>query len=278
MHIYKDYDQAALDRQYNNRLQTPRYAVHLQRWSDESRQTEKEFPFIHDIAYGEMERERLDIFPSPQPGSKTLVFIHGGYWQRLDKSDFQFIARAFHPLGITTVLLTYPLAPAASMDQIVTSCSKAMQWVYTNITRYNGNPDLLYLAGHSAGAHLVAMLMTTYWQQNIIKGAAALSGLFNLLPIMLSDINEVLNLDKEMTDRNSPVHLQPSHRCPLVLAVGGDETGEFKAQSKELYDRWKEKGVPVTFIEMPGINHYSIVEALADNTSALCTAMIRMMR
>ena len=181
-------------------------------------------------------------------------------------------------LAHTRVLLTYPLAPAASMDQIVTSCSKAIQWVYTNISRYNGNPDLLYLAGHSAGAHLVAMLMTRHWQRNIIKGAAALSGLYNLLPIMLSEINEVLNLNREMADRNSPVHLQPAHPCPLALAVGGDETKEFIAQSEELYDSWKEKGILVTFIEMPGINHYSIVEALADNTSALYAAVIGMMK
>src|SRR5450432_1570725 len=111
MAVYKLYTQASLDRQYNNRLQAPGYATHLERWELLSRQTEKEYRVIKNIAYGNLPRELLDVYPASQARSKTLVFIHGGYWQRFDKSSFQFVAQAFHSYGITTLVLNYPLAP-----------------------------------------------------------------------------------------------------------------------------------------------------------------------
>jgi arylformamidase len=280
MLVYKKYDQAALDRQYNNRLQVPEYAVHLDRWEMMSRQTEKEYFSHKDIGYGKLSRERLDIYPSSKPGSKTLVFIHGGYWQKLDKSSFHFVAGAFHDYNITTVLITYPLAPAVEMDQIVASCRLAMKWIYANISKYNGDPAELYLAGHSAGGHLVSMLLTPpvgpLLPDNWVKGACALSGLYNLTPIRLSDINEVLKLDELAVSRNSPVQLLPVVKCPLLLAVGGDESQEFRSQSQELYESWKEK-VPVESTLLSGINHYTIVEEIPDKQSFLHRAMLALM-
>ncbi|MBD0278657.1 MAG: alpha/beta hydrolase, partial [Flavisolibacter sp.] len=122
MFVYKLYDQAALDSQYNNRRHVPDYADYLSRWEWLSRETERKWPVIKDIPYGHLPGERLDVYPSLQPQSKTLIFIHGGYWQMLDKALFHFIANGFHAYGITTVLLTYPLAPDVSMDHILLSC------------------------------------------------------------------------------------------------------------------------------------------------------------
>jgi arylformamidase len=282
MLIYKQYDQAALDRQYNNRLHVPDFATYLERWDFLSRLTEQKYYVVKDIEYGKLSLERLDIYPSRLSQSKTLIFIHGGYWQKLDKSSFQFIAEAFRAYDITPVLLNYPLAPAVSIDQIVASCRQAIHWVHKNIFEYNGNPDQLFIAGHSAGAHLTAMLMATTWNHfnlktNIIKGACAISGLFNLIPIRLSDINHVLNLDTETAFRNSPVLLQPENLCPLLLAVGADETNEFLDQSRELHTRWKEN-ISVELLQIPGLNHYSILETMLDSKSCLHQAMRRLMK
>ena len=283
MLIYKKYDQAALDRQYNNRLQVPDYLFYLQRWESLSKQTEKKYTVIKDIFYGELPREQLDIYPSSLPQSKTLIYIHGGYWQRLDKSDFQFIAEAFQPYNFTTVILTYPLAPAASIDQIVLSCRKAIQWLYHNLSQYNADSNQIYVAGHSAGGHLAAMLMTTDWSHfnlpdEIIKGYCAISGLFNLTPIRLSDINEVLKMDKEMALRNSPVQLKLLSQSPLLLAIGADESDEFKDQSRELYAGWKEKGISLQLLEIPGLNHYSILETIIEPNTSLYQSMRQLMK
>ncbi|MES1215970.1 MAG: alpha/beta hydrolase [Bacteroidota bacterium] len=283
MYIYKQYDKDTLDWQYNNRLHVPEYATHLERWTQLSNQTEKKLPLIKDIAYGRQPRQLLDIYPSAKPHSKILIFIHGGYWQRLDKSDFHFIAEAFSSYGITTVLVTYPLAPAASMDQIVSSCSEAVSWVYKNISQYSADPEQIYIAGHSAGGHLVAMMMTQeYFGENIsstiIKGACAVSGLYNLVPIQLSFVNDVVNMDKEMALRNSPVLLQPITQCPLLLAAGTDESDEFRDQTRELYSSWKDKDIPIEYIELQKLNHYSTVEAMADTDSPLHLAIRKLMQ
>jgi arylformamidase len=282
MPVYKQFDQAALNSQYNIRLHVPDFAVYLERCDSLSRQTEKELNSIKDLAYGNLPRERLDIYPSLKPFSKTLVFIHGGYWQRFGKNDFQFIAKAFIDHGVTTVLIEYPLAPEVSIDQIVSSCRRAFDWVYHNIAAYHGDPGQLYLAGHSAGAHLAAMLMTTDWKRfnlipDLIKGTCLISGLFNLMPIQLSNINEVLHMDREAALRNSPVQYKPATHSPISILVAEDETPEFLDQSRELYDCWKEH-VPTEILEVEGLNHYSILESMLDPESPLHRAVLRLMK
>ena len=267
MVIYKQYDQAALDRQYNNRLQVPEWAEYLAKGERISREAEKKYSPLKDIAYGEGSLEKLDIFPSSLPNSKVLVFIHGGYWYKMDKSDFQFVGAGFHPYDITTVIINYPLAPVVTIEQIVQSCRKALQWVSKNILNHNGDPKQLYIAGHSAGGHLAAMMMAgnPQWGSTMqgVKGVCAMSGLFNLLPIQLSNINEAVHLDDKIVLQNSPVKLQPVLFCPLIIAVGGNEADEFKAQSAELFDCWKDM-VPIELVELEGVNHYSIIEVAAE--------------
>ena len=285
MFVYKQYDQESLDTQYNNRLHVPEYADYLNRWKLLSGQTQQKLPVIKDIPYGKLQREKLDIYPSLQHQSKTLIFIHGGYWQMLDKSMFHFIANGFHSYGVTTVLLTYPLAPEVSIDQIVLSCRKAIKWLYRNFSAFNGDPHQMYVAGHSAGGHLAAMLMATDWElfdpglsANVLKGICAVSGLFNLVPIHLSYINKVLKMDMETAKCNSPVRLEPSNACPLIVAVGEAETAEFKDQSKELYTCWKNKGIDNEFLQVPRQNHYSIAESIIDPQSSLHQALRKLMK
>ena len=127
------------------------------------------------------------------------------------------------------------------------------------------------------------MLMTTDWSHfnlpdEIIKGYCAISGLFNLTPIRLSDINEVLKMDKEMALRNSPVQLKLLSQSPLLLAIGADESDEFKDQSRELYAGWKEKGISLQLLEIPGLNHYSILETIIEPNTSLYQSMRQLMK
>jgi arylformamidase len=278
MIIYKNYDQAALNRQYNNRLQSPDFAVHLDNWEQWSHKAEKDHSFIFDIQYGKADRERLDILPSFTKGSKVLIFIHGGYWHKMDKSSFRFVAPAFHEYNVTTVLINYPLAPAYSMDQIVTSVRHALQWVYTNIGEYNGDSNQLYIAGHSAGGHLATMLLTNSLQQHpalpraAIRAIITLSALFNLVPIQLSEINAMTAMDNDTAMKNSPVNKEPVIKVPMLIAVGQDETHEFKDQSEEFVNAWKSK-LSIRLLELPALNHYSILSAFTDKRTAFHKAV-----
>lgn len=284
MHIYKEYDKELLDRQYNNRLNAPDHEIHIERWERLSRKAEKEYSVIKDIQYGEDSHEKLSIFPSQQLNAKTLVFIHGGYWYKQVASDFYLIAEAFREYGFTTVLIDYPLMPDYSMSQLVLSCRKAILWLSQHLPKYNSNPDQIYVSGHSAGAHLAVMLMTTKWshfnpllKQNIIKGVCAISGLYNLIPIQLCYVNEILKMDRETALLNSPVQLLPETHCPLVLAVGASETAEYLSQSSELSDRWTKQITSIELIEIVGLNHFSILETMLNPSSALHKAMCHLM-
>lgn len=280
MPLYKQYDQASLDLQYNNRFHVPAYANHFSKWDSLSRQTEKEYPVIKDIPYGSLPEETMDIYSAPQPGSRVLIFLHGGYWQMMDKSGFQFIVPAFIPYGITVMIVNYPLAPAFSMDQIVHSCKKIGQWLPKHLHLYNGDIKQVYIAGYSAGGHLGAMLMEASSESPatpVYRGLCSLSGLFNLLPVQLSNLNSVIGMDRAAAIRNSPVQLPAINRSPFLLTVGGDETAEFKDQSREMYAHRKAAGNQVELLEIPELNHFSIMEAFVDNRSLLHQAMLRLM-
>lgn len=279
MLVYKQYNQEQLDLQYNNRYHVPDFETSLQRWENLSRLADKKYRLDRDIPYGTLSRESLDIFPSPHPGSRTLIFIHGGYWQMFDKSSFHFVAGAFARYGISTVLINYPLAPLASMDQIVTSCRKAVRWLHENLVKYNGDPAEIYLSGHSAGGHLAAMSMTmdeARSKEHYVKGVCTISGIFDLIPIQLSRINAVLQMDSSIVGRNSPVHLTPEG-CPMIIAVGAAETNEFKNQSSELYHHWKNKNHSLELLEIPGLNHFTILDSVYEVDSPLHQAFCKLM-
>jgi len=276
MTVYKHYNQEQLNSQYNNRLHVPDYADYFERWEKLSRQTEKEHTIVKNIFFGDHPGECLDIFPAAMPLAKTIVFVHGGYWHLLDKTLFHFLAATFLKYDVTTVVINYPLAPAASMDVIVSSSRNGIQWLYNNVMRFNGDPSQLYVIGHSAGAHLAAMLLVKE-DASFLKGVIALSGLFRLEPVMLSYVNDVLGMDRKTAISNSPVYLAPVHLCPLLLVIGANETDEFKDQSMELYNTWKNKHTCMELLTIPGKNHYSILDAVTEKGSSLQFAIFHML-
>jgi arylformamidase len=277
MNVYKNYNQEQLDYQYNTRLQVPDYADYFDRWQRQSKQTAEHNIVLRDISFGDHPKERLDIFPSNIHHSKTLVFIHGGYWHLLDKSIFHFLAEHFLKYNITTVFINYPFAPQSSIKEIVSSCRKALGWLHNNIIRYNGDPTELYVMGHSAGGHLASMLLVGQ-ETKFVRAAISLSGIFRLEPVMLSYLNDSIGMDRETAIKNSPVFLTPANDCPLLLVTGTDESDEFKDQSEELYHCWKSKRSRIELLTVPQKNHYSILDAVIEKDSTLRDAMIRLMK
>jgi len=274
--VYRQYSQEQLNDQYNTRLRVPDYADYFERWERLSGQARQQNTILKDISFGEHPKECMDIFPSQLPLSKTIVFIHGGYWHLLDKAMFHFLADHFLKYDVTTVLINYPLAPEALIDEIVLSCQKAIRWLYDNIVQFNGDSSQLYVLGHSAGGHLASMLLVEK-ELKFIKAVISLSGLFRLEPVMLSYHNDAIGMNHDTAIRNSPVLLKPVHDCPVLLSAGTEETEEFKTQSEELYDCWKSKCNNIEMLKVPGENHYSILDAVIDKNSVLQKSIIRLM-
>ena len=210
--IYRGYDRAALDAQYNNRARIPEYVDYFDRWLDWSAKTRAALPGGRDVAYGDLPVETLDIFPAEQHNAPILIMIHGGYWYSLDKHHDSFVAEGCRPHGVATVVVNYGLAPDYRMDEIVRQNRAAAAWVWRNAASLGCDPSRIHVLGQSAGGHLAAMLLATDWPAfgtglpaDLVKSAVSISGIYDLEPIRLCYLNDKVGMDEAEARRNSPV-------------------------------------------------------------------------
>jgi arylformamidase len=283
--IYRGYDQVALDKQYNNQQRVPRFAEHVARWQQESAKLRAERPAGLDIAFGPSPDEVLDIFaPDKASGRAPVqVFFHGGYWRAFQSRDFDFVARLFTAAGAVAVVVNYALVPAVRMAELVRQCRAALGWVQANIAAPGGDPQRIYISGHSAGGHLVAMLAAVAPQAGesdtraMIKAGVAISGLYDLEPIRLSYLQETLKLTEAEVAAYSPVRHLPAKSAPLVLAYGGAESEEFARHPTHYGRLLRERGVACDVRALAGYDHMSICTALTDPKSEPAQLILRQM-
>ncbi|MBM3386908.1 MAG: alpha/beta hydrolase, partial [Betaproteobacteria bacterium] len=210
-------DAAWHDRLYNNRALVPDFADHFTRWVVDSRQARAQLPAVLDVPYGERPQETLDIFPAAQPDAPVVVFIHGGYWRSLDKSDHSFIAPALHAMGACVVVPNYALCPGTdsqpvTVPDIALQMARALAWVWRHIGRHGGARRNITVIGHSAGGHLAAMLLACRWRQlgadlpaDVVSKALSISGLYDLEPIRKTPFLQMdLRLTPAQVQRASP--------------------------------------------------------------------------
>lgn len=285
MTLYHGYDRAGLDAQYNNRLLVPNYAEHFARWKAGTEAANARFKGVakYNLAYGPTKLETLDIYPAkPTNGARPpiLVFIHGGYWRLLDKADFAFTAPAYVASGITYIPINYTLIPAVTIDDIVRQIRTAIAWLYRNPDAHGGDLDRLYVSGHSAGGQLAPMALVHDWTAeglpaDLVKGAVAISGLYDLEAMRRCYLNEGMNLDDGMVQRNSPLYqIPPASRPqhPLVLSVGALESPEFQRQQADFAAAWAKTQKPAAIVPAAGANHFSVIEQFADPSTPLFQA------
>ena len=271
-------DPAWLERMYNNRALVPDHMDYLQRWAEDSARVRASQPCVLDVAYGTGAGESLDIFPAARTapeGVPVLVFIHGGYWRALDKSDHSFIAPPFTQAGFCVVVVNYALCPGTpeapvTIPHILRQMEKALAWVAHHIASHGGDPKRITVAGHSAGGHLAAMLLTSVWPlianglpDGLVRNALSISGIHDLEPIMYTPMYQsALNLTEQQVLQYSPARLLEPATGTLYCAVGADESPEFLRQNQLMQDAWGSHFVPRS-VSLPGLHHFSIVDALA---------------
>jgi len=270
--IYRDYDQAALDAQYNARAAVPAFDAFVKRWIEDSAQTASDLPCTLDIAYGESEVEILDIFhPAGGGPAPVLMFFHGGYWRAGDKAWFRFLARPFVERGAMFVIPKYGLVPDHNMDELVAQCRRAVAWTHRHAGEYGGDSARMFVSGHSAGGHITGMMLATDWTAHAdlpadaIKGITGISGLYDLEPIRLSHVNEPLQLTDASAERNSPVR-QPLPAAPpsSLLVYGGLESDEYARQAAAYAATLHKAGAAPVSMAIEGHHHFSVLDAFAN--------------
>jgi len=147
------------EREYNARLAVPDHPQIFARWADQAAATRRSRACLLDLPYGESPAEKLDLFPTRAAAAPLFVFIHGGYWRSRDKSEFSWIAPPLVSHGVAVALPNYGLAPTTPMEDIVRQVLGSLAWLYRNAQRYDIDRERIYVAGHSAGGHLTAMMM-----------------------------------------------------------------------------------------------------------------------
>ncbi|MES9936574.1 MAG: alpha/beta hydrolase [Sedimenticola sp.] len=274
--VYRNFTPEQLQAQYSARAAVPEHPQIFDRWQESSARYRAQARCTLDLAYGSSPREKLDLFLPERDNAPILLFIHGGYWQAMDKGFFSFLASPLVDHGVAVAIMNYDLCPDVTLDTIARQARGAVAWLWAEGKGHGLDRDRLHVAGHSAGGQLTAMMMATRWNElpgdipaDVITSGLSISGLFELEPLIHTAINEPLGLDLESARRNSPLLMEPATHAPLVLAVGGSESEEFHRQSRALSQAWGARGVPTSMLEVPGLNHFTMVEQLAEPGSLL---------
>jgi len=261
--------------EYDNRTRVPEHAEIFLRWAREAENYRAERLKAGraelGLCYGESPRETFDLFLPDAAGSAPVaMFIHGGWWRSLEPSSFSQMARGLNAQGVTVAVAGYDLCPNITIAGIIDQIRRACAFLWQRYQRR------LFVCGHSAGGHLASAMVATDWPSLYPKAPAdlvptgyAISGVFDLSPLVGISVNQDLRLDAAEARRLSTAFWKPPAGREFDAVVGGLESGEFKRQSRLLADMWGQCGVQTRYEEISGMNHFTVIDALSDPQSAM---------
>lgn len=281
LNFHKKFSSEELDAQYNLRASRPDYEVTvIPSWQTRSEEARDTVDKKLDIRYGSGEKQLLDVFYCDDATASTLVYFHGGYWQRGDKSIYSFLAKPFTESDVNVVIVGYDLCPNVSIARISEQAREAMMWLSRNAGDIAINGDRLNVMGHSAGGHITQMLMGTDWAAlgddlpvDLIKLGIPVSPLSYLEPVRLTEnLNAGIRMTQEEAERESPItNHPPVTNAQQLVVVGGAETDEFHRQSQMYVDAFNTGGREINLYVVPDVDHFDELNVLANKNSPFFT-------
>ncbi len=265
------------DLAYSNRDHSPDWPDFIEKWTAAAPAFREklvgEGRLRADVAYGDGERNRLDIF-LPEGDPKGLaIFIHGGYWRSFDKSMWSHLSAGALANGFAVAMPSYTLCPEVLISAITTEITAAIE----SAAGLVDGP--IRLAGHSAGGHLVTRMICTDTKLSAatlerIGPVLSISGVHDLRPLIRTAMNDDLKLSEQEAATESPALLVPLEGSRVTCWVGGDELPEFKRQNDLLANIWTGLGADMRVVHEAGMHHFSVVDSLAEQHSALTQAWV----
>jgi arylformamidase len=228
-------------------------------------------PELH-VKYGQHPRERFDFYAASRPWRGTLAYFHAGYWQSRDKAQFRFLAPHFLARGLDVALVNYPLCPDVTVPVLLESTRRAVPVVLQHAASLGRGGERLVAAGHSAGGQIAAELAMADWAgSSPVAAIAALSGVFDLDPLLDTPLNDRLGLDRPTAKAVSPLWRVRGGLPPALFAVGGGETPGFRDQTARMHRAWTAAGNKAEQLVVEGADHFTLLrdEALIDRIAAL---------
>jgi arylformamidase len=282
--VWLDMDQKELDDAYDQTVYAPNQQLVSGRRRLASEMVLKRLS-SERVAYGPTDVEKLDIHKTDKPTAPINIFIHGGAWRNGLAKEFAFAAEMFIHTGAHYIVPDFIQVQDAdgSLMPMAQQVRAAVAWVYKNAARFGGNPDRIFISGHSSGAHLAGVALVTDWQNdfglpaNVLKGGLLISGMYDLKPVRISKRSEYVKFTDEIEQALSSQRHLDKLTAPIIVAYGTQETPEFQRQNRDFAAAVKAAGKPVELIVGEGFNHFEMQETLGNPYGIAGRAALRLM-
>ena len=275
--VYKGMTRREIEKQYMLRNTRPNYeTTDIPRWMEISERFRSRSINQLDLVYGPLPRNTLDFFTPNGNSLGFILYIHGGYWQRGDKSVYSFIAEPFVKRGYSVAVMNYQMCPDVKLTEIAPQVRKAIKWLWNNSSELNISRDNFNVLGHSAGGHLTSEMLFTDWSQedqalpkNLLHAAVAVSGIYDFEPILYCSENDGLGMDLQEAKAASIIHRKPSIDIPHILSFGLNEPQDMHRQSLDYAKAFADDFSSLEVIEVNNADHFETVDAITDENGEL---------
>lgn len=276
--VYLNYTQPQLDEMYDQTIWAKNYKQIIDRYQFRSNLAEDIIGKPTIIKYGDSEIESFNIFKANIPNAPLVIFIHGGAWKSGRSFNYNYPAMQFHEKGINYISLDFSNVQEVGLDGMTKQIRKAVSYIYKNNKTLGFNKDQLFIVGHSSGAHLASVLLTTDWKAyemptNTIKGATLISGIYDLKPVRKSARSKYVFIDNKIENDYSPIIHSKTIKMPVIISYGGLESEEFKRQSIDFYEKLRNTNNNISLIKQDYFNHFEIMDDFGNpyNSASLKT-------
>jgi arylformamidase len=283
--VWRDMDQQELDAAYDQSKYAANQAQVQERRLVNSARARAALGEPLRLAYGASEIEKLDVYRAKSVDAPVNIFIHGGAWRNGRSADFAYLAEVFVHAGAHSVILDFTNIDAASGNLMTMAgqVRSAVAWVYKNAASFGGDPNRLYVSGHSSGGHLAGTVVAADWRRDfglpadVVKGGLLCSGMYDLEPVRLSARSNYVKFTDEIVRELSALRHLDRIACPLIVGYGTCETPEFQRQARDFAATLKAAGKPVQLLVGEGYNHFEMLETLGSPYGLLGRAVLEQM-